>query len=172
MLRRGGLAALWVALVFTSCAGVKQRVGGWFGAKTPPSSPGPATAQPPRVYYAGVDGLKVYSEPSASSKVVGTLSLHEKVTRSGVERGYAYVTSSKSGLAGWVSNAQLIWRLPAAAGPAGEAAPEAPVAPEAPEPAAPAPEPPPTTTTTRVRATSTSSTIPAGGVPPSIFNPY
>src|SRR5215510_15385159 len=129
MLHRGGLAALWVAFVVTSCAGVKQQVGGWFGAKTPPTSPGPAAAQPPRVYYAGVDGLKVYSEPSASSKIVGTLSLHEKVTRSGVERGYGYVTSSKSGLTGWVSNAQLVWRLPAAAASPGEAAPGAPAPP-------------------------------------------
>jgi len=131
-----------------------------------------------RVYYARVDGLQVHSEPSASSAVIGTLALHERVTRSRVERGYAYVTSA-SGLTGWVSNAQLIWRLPATGAPApAEAAPEAtePEAPEpeAPEPTAPAPEPPPTTTTTTTRAPrpTTSSTIPPRGVPPSIFNPY
>jgi hypothetical protein len=78
MLRRGGVAALGAALVLASCAGVKERVGGWFGAKAPASAPGATAAQAPRVYYAGVDGLKVHSEPSASSKVVGTLTLHEE----------------------------------------------------------------------------------------------
>src|SRR5262249_3198212 len=118
------------------------------------------------------DGLKVYSESSASSKVVGTLALHEKVTRYRVERGYAYVTSSQSGLTGWVSNGQLVWRLPATAAPAPvEEAPEA-AEPEAPETSAPEPEPPSTTTTIRAPARSSSSTIPPGGVPPSIFNPY
>jgi hypothetical protein len=126
------------------------------------------------VYYAGVEGLTVYGEPSASSKVVGTLALHEKVTRSDLQRGYAYVTSAQSGLAGWVSNAQLIWRLPAAApAPAGEE-PEAPAAeePGSPETTAPATEPPSTTTTTAVPPPPPTSTVPPHGIPPSIFNPY
>ena len=66
------------------------------------------------MYYAGVEGLKVYSETSASSKVVGTLSLHEKVVRTNLERGYAFVESTERDLKGWVDNAQLLWRLPAA----------------------------------------------------------
>ena len=171
MLRRVGVAgALGFVLVLGGCAGVEQRVGGWFGAKPPPPAPAPGTTAA-RVYYARVDGLQVHSEPSASSTVIGTLALHEKVTRSRVERGYAYVTSA-SGLTGWVSNAQLVWRLPTTAAPVpAEAAPEAPE-PEAPEPTAPAPEPPPTTTTTRAPRPTTSSTIPPRGVPPSIFNPY
>jgi len=169
----GAAGALGVVLVLGGCAAVEQRVGGWFGKKPPPPSPasGTTATQKPRVYYAGVDGLEVHNEPSASSTVIGTLSLHEKVTRASVEHGYAHVTSA-SGLTGWVSNAQLIWRLPTTAAPApAEAAPEPPE-PETPEPTAPAPEPPPTTTTTRTPNPTTSSTIPTRGVPPSIFNPY
>jgi hypothetical protein len=148
------------------------------------------------VYYAGVEGLKVYGEPSASSKVVGTLSLREKVRRVRVERGFAFVESTKSGVKGWVDNAQLAWRLPTApatAGPApGEAKPEevppeevqpeealpeepaaptgeerAPAAPEA--TAAPA-EPFPTTTPAPTAAPISLPTPRAVG--PSIFNPY
>jgi hypothetical protein len=147
------------------------------------------------VYYAGVEGMKVYSAASASSKVVGTLSLHEKVTRTGLERGYAYVQSSKTGTKGWVDNAKLIWRLPAAPGAAApapeepqpqepsapapeEAQPEEPAAPageeppapEAPEATAAAAEPPPTATP--VPAAPAKSAVTPGGVRPSIFNPY
>ena len=130
------------------------------------------------MYYAGIEGLKVFGEPSASSKVVGALSLHEKVTRTKLERGYAYVESAKSGMKGWVINAQLLWRLPTApktGAPAPvEAQPEEPVAPTgeetpapvAPEATAPAAEQPPTATP-----------VPAAhptppGIAPSIFNPY
>ena len=131
------VAALSVAIVIASCATTQKGGGGWFGAPaptpTPTPSPKPRTAaataaRAPRLYYAGVEGLKVYGEPSASSTVVGTLSLREKVRRVRVERGFAFVESTKSGVKGWVDNAQLAWRLPTApatAGPApGEAQPE------------------------------------------------
>ena len=132
-------------------------------------------AQAPRVYYAGIEGLKVYNEPSTSSKVVGTLPLHEKVTRTKLDRGWAYVESTKSTVKGWVNNAQLIWRLPgtpttgtaAAAEPQAEepAAPaEAPQEPQVVEPTAPAAPPPPT-------ATPVPQATPRGAAP-SIFNPY
>ena len=166
-----------VVVVLAGCASVRQTVGGWFG-RTPSAEKAAAKSVPgPRVYYANVGGLNVYAEPSASSKVVGALSLHEKVTRSRVERGYAYVESSTSGVKGWVRNARLIWHLPtpAARGPA-EAQPEAPEAtePEAPEPTAPAEEPPTTTTTTTAPAPRAPrrSTTTLPGVTPSIFNPY
>lgn len=125
------------------------------------------------LYYAGVEGMKVYSEPSASSKVVGTLALHEKVTRTKLEKGFAYVESSKGAVKGWVTNAQLIWRLPsapttgapAAAEPAPAAAPaETPPEPEVVEPTAPAAPPPP-------KATPVPRGTPHGPAP-SIFNPY
>jgi uncharacterized protein YgiM (DUF1202 family) len=191
-------ATLGVAMALASCAATQKNVGGWFGAATPTPTPKAATAtQARRVYYARVEGLEVHSEPSASSKVVGTLSLREKVTRSKVERGYALVESTKSGVKGWVDNAQLTWRLPAAPTAAGsapveaqpeeaqpeeaqpeEAPPEEPVAPEgdetqapaAPEATATATEPLPTTTPV---PTARPSAMPTPrGVGPSIFNPY
>jgi len=179
---------LIVVIALTGCATIQRSVGGWFGAATATPSPTPQTtpataAQEARVYYAGVEGLKVYSEPSASSKVVGQLSLHEKVTRSKLERGYAYVESAKRDLKGWVTNARLIWRLPTAptsGAPAPEEAqPEEPVAPTGEEPQAPvtpeatatAAEPLSTPTNTPVPAPAKSQATP-GGVAPSIFNPY
>jgi len=121
--------------------------------------------------------MTVYSEASSSSKVVGQLSLHEKVTRTKLERGFAYVESAKSGVKGWVVNAQLLWRLPktssngqapAQATPEEEEAPaeEAPVAEPTPEPTQAVPEPTkPAPAAPRAKATP-------GGVAPSIFNPY
>jgi len=142
-----------------------------------------SAAAAPRGYFAGTEGMKLYSKPSASSKVVGELSLHEKVTRFKLERGFAYVESTKSGLKGWVNNSQLIWRLPTtpttgAPAPV-EAQPEEPVAPTGEEPQAPvtaeatatAAEPLPTPTNTPVPAPPKSQATP-GGVAPSIFNPY
>ena len=167
-----------LAVALAGCAAMQQTFGGWFGAATPTPAPTPqVAAEAPRVYYAGTEGLKVYSESSASSKVVGTLPLHEKVTRTKLDRGWAYVESTKSGVKGWVNNAQLIWRLPTTpttVAPApGEAQPEEPVAPTgeepnapvAPEATAPAAEPPPTATPVPAAATPR-------GVAPSIFNPY
>jgi hypothetical protein len=100
-------------------ASARQRISGWFG-ETPPPEPTAAARETPaaregETYYAAVEGLTVYAEPSESSKVVGHLALHEKVIRSRLERGYAYVTVSKSGLDGWVDNGQLLWRVPASA---------------------------------------------------------
>ncbi len=184
-LRIGGVAgAFSIALVVASCASVQHTVGGWFGGATPTpeTKPVPGAQLPPRTYYAGAEGLKVYSEPSVSSKVVGSLTLHEKVTRSKVERGYAYVESAKSGVKGWVNNAQLLWRLPTApatAAPAPEAQPEEavaptgeePEAPVAPEAAATAAEPTAMPTNTAVAAPRSPTATPRG-VAPSIFNPY
>ena len=187
--------ALGVAILLASCAATQKTVGGWIGSATPTPSPtpkAPTGAQAPRAYYAGVEGLKVYSEPSSASKVVGTLSLYEKVTRFKVERGYALVESAKSGVKGWVNNAQLTWRLPtapSAAAPAGvEAHPEEPVAPvgeeqaEPEEPVAPPgeelPSAPEATATESLPTRTPVPTAPANSLPtpravgPSIFNPY
>jgi len=182
---------LLVLLVFSvlvgalaGCAAMQQTFGGWFGAATPTPTPAaqatPAAAVAPRVYYAGTEGLKVYSEPSTSAKVVGTLSLHEKVTRTRLERGYAYVESAKSAVKGWVNNAQLIWRLPTTgAAPAPEEAQpeepatpaaEVPQQPQAPEPTATAAEPAPTATPVAAAPPRPKETPP--GVAPSIFDAY
>jgi hypothetical protein len=194
-LRMVGIAAAFgVVVSLGACAAMQQTFGGWFGAATPTQTPqvAPAAAVAPRVYYVGVEGLKVYSEASASSKVVGALSLYEKVTRTRLDRGYAYVESAKSGVKGWVNNGQLIWRLPGAPAPAapvpGEGQPAAPVAPTgeepqapaapeatapaAPEATAPAAELPPTPTSTPIPAAPPAPKATARGVAPSIFNPY
>jgi hypothetical protein len=124
-------AAVTLALVLPGCASTREKVGGWF--EPTPTSGAESPAAKASVYYAGADGLKIYSEPSSSSTLVGTLSLHEQVGRTRVERGYAYVTSASSGITGWVNNADLIWRLPA------ERSPTAPARQKAePEPATPA----------------------------------
>jgi len=184
------LVVLAIAAVLAGCAAVQQQVGGWFGAATPTPTPTPRTKAAakvvPRVYYAGSDGLKVYKRPSASSKVMGTLSLHEKVTRTKLEGGFAYVESA-TGTKGWVANAQLIRRVPTAAATAApapgepetepEPEPEAPVAPAAEEPQAPAaPEAtaaaaPPPPTPTPVPAPPASQATPRGAAP-SIFDAY
>lgn len=164
------VTGLSAALLLTGCRAIQRTAGGWPGATAPKRTPEPTAATPaaaPRVYYAGVEGLKVYSEASVSSKVVGTLSLHEKVTRSKLERGYAYVETARSGLKGWVDNAQLVPRVPTAAAPAPE-----PQEPSGPEPTPPAEEAPPILTTTTLRAAPPTSTTIPRGVPPSIFNPY
>lgn len=185
---------LGLAAALAGCATVQQQVGGWFGAATPTPTPTPrrkaAATVVPRVYYAGSDGLTVFKGPSASSKVVGKLSLHEKVTRTKLEGGFAYVESA-TGTKGWVANAQLIRRVPTAAAtaapapapgepetdPETEPEPEAPVAPAAEEPQVPAApeataaaaEPPPALTP--VPAPPTSHGTPRDAAP-SIFDAY
>jgi Bacterial SH3 domain len=155
--------ALGIAIVLASCAASRESVGGWFGAAP---TPVPAASGAPRVYYAAVDGLKVYSEPSSSSKVVGTLSLHERVTRSDLRRGYALVESSRSGVKGWVDNAVLLWRVPTAPAASAPAPAEEPQAPAAPEATVATVEPSPETTPVPAETPSGST------VGPSIFNPY
>jgi hypothetical protein len=149
-------AVVSVGILLAGCASMQQHIGGWFGAATPTATPEPTPtpqgtpeAAAPRVYYAGIEGMKVRGGSSASSKVIGQLSLHERVTRFRLERGYAYVESAESATKGWVNNSQLIWRLPSeaatAAPPSTEPEPEAPAAPatesQPGEPAAPTTEP-------------------------------
>ena len=135
------------AMALGGCASVRQSIGGWFGETPPPEATaaaarqGQTSAVESLTYYAAVEGLTVYAEASESSKVVGHLALYEKVVRSRLERGYAYVSAAKGGLTGWVDNAKLVWRVPAST--ATEAADRA-------EPSAtsgaPAAEPTPTST--------------------------
>jgi hypothetical protein len=175
-------AILMVVVPLAGCATIQKTVDGWFGAATP--TPAATAAEAPRVYYAGSEGLKVYNEPSTSSKVVGQLSLHEKVTRTKLERGFAFVESAKSATKGWVNNAQLLWRLPRAPAtgapaaaepqpqePAAEApAAEAPQEPQIPEPTATAGEPLPTKTAAPAVPPNAQGT--PRGVAPSIFDAY
>lgn len=119
------------AFALAGCASVRQSVGGWLGEDSS------ASTREGSVYYAASDGLVVRDDASGSAKIVGRLALHEKVVRTKLQAGYAYVVADR-GLAGWVDNAQLIWRLPAA--PSGAAAPPA-ATPPAGTGAAPAEEP-------------------------------
>jgi len=170
-----------VALAVAGCSSFKKATDGWFGPKSssaaPDSSVSPetSTSQGRQVFYSNADGLKVYSAPSSASKVIGVLSLHEKVTRAKVDHGYAYVESAETGLKGWANNAQLLWRLPATSGavPAREGAPAQPAGGE---PQAPAP-PETTETTTVTEPPTTTSTVPTApsdsGTPsPSILDSY
>ena len=150
-----------------------------------PPTPTPASARAPKAktarrgYYATADGTKVYAQPSSSSNVVGSLSLDEKVLRSRVERGYALIESSTTGVKGWVDNARLTWKAP---GARSSAAPAVPPAAEEPEPAAeeeeaappePTPEPTPTIAAPPAASPAAPTKKPTReGVDPSIFNPY
>jgi len=64
----------------------------------------------PKVYYAGVAGLKMFSQNRASGSPVAELPLHAKVLRYKTERGFAYVKVAGTGQTGWVRNADLVWR--------------------------------------------------------------
>jgi hypothetical protein len=65
------------------------------------------------IWYCGRAGLEVRASAFVTSKVIGQLALHEKVVRTKTERGFAHIESEKSGLEGWVEDAELISQLPA-----------------------------------------------------------
>ncbi len=69
-------------------------------------------AMAPRVYYAGVEGLKLFPESSFSGAPLAELPLHQKVLRYKLERGFAYVKVPGTGQVGWVRNRDLVWRIP------------------------------------------------------------
>ena len=71
----------------------------------------PASAE--LTYYASRPGMKVYSAPKRGSRVLATLTRHQKVLRSDVQRGYARIRTPDGRIQGWVDNGLLIWRLPA-----------------------------------------------------------
>ena len=75
------------------------------------STQGEAESRPP-VYYVGVESLKLYAEPGGSSSIIAELGQYQKVYRSRIEKGYAWVKVDGTDLTGWVDNAKLIWRLP------------------------------------------------------------
>ncbi len=173
------------AVAFAGCASVRQQVGGWLG-----ETPSPA-AQQATTYYSAVDGLPVHADASRSAKVVGKLALHQKVVRSRIEAGWAYVDAD--GVSGWVDNAQLIWRLPdagavpasapakaaeqqPAAGDTTGATVPSPPAPHAesptPEPLAPAPTPVATPAATPAPTTAPPAPTASKRAAPEIFDPY
>lgn len=116
-------------------------------ASEPARVQAPTSAELP--YYASRPGMKVYSAPKRGSRVLATLTRHQKVLRSDVQRGYARIRTPDGQIQGWVDNGLLIWRLPAsqlsatrkgavecAPQPAPPESPAEPAAPVAAEPAA------------------------------------
>jgi hypothetical protein len=63
-----------------------------------------------RPYYVGSAELPLYREPGRD--VVTRLFLHQKVYRTRLEKGWAYVRVEGTGQEGWLVNAKLIWQLP------------------------------------------------------------
>jgi hypothetical protein len=108
-------------VLFLGCGAVPSLRDLFGGSAAPEEKPttgaAPPSAAKAQVYYTAVEGLALYSEPRAASRVLTKLPLHQKVLRYGVERGYADVEVAGGGPRGWVDNARLLWRLPAAAPP-------------------------------------------------------
>lgn len=153
-----------------------------------------STASAPLVYYVGAESAPLYREPGKT--VVARLPPYQKVYRSKLSRGYAFVRVAGSDQEGWLDNATLIWRLPrqgTASQPAAEPATE-------PDAASPAAAPPAEAATTDAASgdsgdgksggdtaaggTSSAEVVPAaakpasqggtgsGTVSPSVFNPF
>lgn len=151
-MRHGRFAALVVAAaVLAGCTGVRKTTEGWWNEVTGSDTTSGATQQG-SVYYAASDGLVVRADASPASPVVGRLAQYQRVVRTQLKNGWAYVAAD-GGPSGWVDNAQLVWRVPAqgnppaaapAAGQAPEPAPSAAPAEAAAPPAAVAPAPAPT----------------------------
>lgn len=74
------------------------------------SAPAVSKDTKPTIYYVGLSGLKLFSEPRFSEAYVAELPLNEKVLRYKVESGFAYVKVARTGQVGWVKNANLIWK--------------------------------------------------------------
>lgn len=90
----------------SSGSGAGKTVSGWFGSSDSSS------AKPDGVTrYAGQAGLTVLSKPSGTSKAVGALSLHEKVTQTGQQGGYAQIRARGGKLEGWVPAAKLVRKV-------------------------------------------------------------
>jgi hypothetical protein len=131
---------LVLAVVLAAGCSSGTSLGQWFGL-------GKSSAKQEGVFFAGEGGLTVRDAPKASGKIIGQLSLHQKVVRSKVTDGYALVRVVDGGLAGWVVNAKLLWKLPgsqpaAAVEETPVASEETPPPPEASQTPPPAPEAP------------------------------
>ena len=96
------------------CADVDRDFGTLIGGGD--SAVAPAHPLPGKAYFAAADAVPIHAGPSASSPVLGRLGLHERVARSGLEQGYAYITTGNN-LRGWVDSGQLQAHLPTPAAP-------------------------------------------------------
>jgi hypothetical protein len=145
-IRAALFAAVLLALapLLVGCAATRsatQTVSGWLGSEEPP----------PRAYYVAAARAKLYSEPEASSEVVGQLERSQGVLAYRVENGFTWVRAEPSGRSGWVRTTDLADQPPGARKPARAAAPpadspagaQAPAEPATPSEAEPEPAPPP-----------------------------
>ncbi len=135
-------ASVVLLVVLTSaigaCSAVTDQWNDLIGEAPPAPAPALAATERDEVFYASVEELPMHALPSGSSDIVARLALHQRVTRIGLARGYANVTT-ESGIVGWVDNVNLLWRLPAT--PTPSTAPAAPVPPPEAEQAPAAPRP-------------------------------
>jgi hypothetical protein len=116
--RRFDHAALFAAVALfalSGCSSMRQHVEGLFGESASAETPAATTSRKPEPFYVASDHLPVYAAPSKSSDVQGYLTLHERVLRSKLERGFAFVSRDGGGPEGWIDNAQLLVRLPSGA---------------------------------------------------------
>ena len=117
-------------------------------------------------YYVGAESLPLFREPGRG--LLAKLPRNEKVVRSRVEKGWAFVRVAGTGLEGWVDNAGLVWRAEAAV----ESQPisttraevDAPTAPPVPDEPAEPPAP--------AQSDQTPEQPGRAPVPPSVFDPY
>ena len=76
-----------------------------------------------QVFFAAVEGLKLYPEPQFSDNIITELPLNEKLLRYRIEKGFAYVKVQRTGQKGWVENARLKWRIEKQKAPADQPPP-------------------------------------------------
>ena len=69
------------------------------------------TSESAETFYVGQAGLKLFPEPRFSKSFIAALSLHEKVVRDKLEKGFAHVRVVRTGQTGWVNNAHLLWKV-------------------------------------------------------------
>jgi len=69
------------------------------------------TSESAETFYVGLAGLKLFPEPRFSKSFIAALSLHEKVVRDKLEKGFAHVRVFRTGQTGWVNNAHLLWKV-------------------------------------------------------------
>lgn len=106
---RRAIPFVLVAVMLAGCSSGSSfgnTVGGWFGSDSKADG---------GTFYASAQGLNVHEEPTANSKKVGRLAPNEKVQRTKLTGGYAYVEARGGKLKGWVHNASLNWRTPSKA---------------------------------------------------------
>lgn len=144
--------AILLGAACLGCASARDLLGGMLPGESKPSP-----------YYVEIDSLPVYRTPGRH--VLARLPRNERVLRSRLEKGWAFVRVEATGLEGWVDNSKLAWRPQEAGGaePSGALAEE----PEAPAlPAEPAAQPEPAPGDAKPQQEGETR------VPPSVFDPY